>query len=130
MPNRNGITIAISNESSAVDFGSVNGAGAKPAAKTKTATITCTSGTPYDFHVASANGLGMKDAGGNSIPYTIKVGSSTTSLGTTLVTTGFTQTGNGSAQAVTFTFDIATWNASSPYGTSTYTDTVTLSVDF
>lgn len=120
----------ISNDAVAVDFGQVVGTSAKPTAKTKTATITCSSGVPYDFHVTSTNGLKMKSAAGNLIPYTIKAGSSTTALGTTTVTSGFTQTGNGAAQTVTFTFDIASWNAASPYADAVYTDTATLSVDF
>ncbi len=121
---------AISNDNAAVDFGAVSGASAKPAAKTKTATITCTSGTPYDFHVSSANSFKMKDSGGNTIPYTIKAGASTAALGSAQVTTGFTQTGTGSAQAVIFNFDISTWNTSAPYASGIYTDTVTLNVDF
>lgn len=120
----------ISNDNAAVDFGLVAGNGAKPTARTKNAVVICSTGVPYDFHITSTNNLRMKNAAGDAIPYTVKLGSSATPLGTTAVTSGFTQTGNGGAQTLTFTFDISSWNATTPYANAQYTDTATLSVDF
>jgi hypothetical protein len=119
----------ISNDNAAVDFGTVSGSSAKPAARTKTASITCTNGVPYDFHVVTTNGFNMKAAGGATIPYTIKAGSSTTPLGSTPMSI-FSQMATGSPQAMTFSFDISSWNTASPYASAIYSDTVTLYVDF
>ena len=121
---------SISNDATAVDFGTVIGFGVLPAPRTKTATITCSNSTPYDFHVASINSFRMKDAGGNAIQYRIKAGASTTPLGSTPISSNFTQMGTGAAQTITFTFEAFGWPVIAPFPSGVYTDTVTLYVDF
>ena len=120
----------ISSDLTTVNFGSAAGAGAAPANQTASASILCTKGTPYDFHMDTANSFNMKftDTAGAtySIPYTI------TGPNSTLMTTGtqskLSNTGTGVNQSSNFTFAITNWSPTNAPGT--YTDTVTMNVDF
>ena len=127
----------ISNDGTAVTFDSTIGVTkTKPATKTKTATIICTTGTKYDFHLTTPNNFMLKNTNDSTktINYEVKATNGATTggaIGRDPVTSPTLFTGTGAGQTVTFTFDLTGWNTSTPdYLAGTYKDTVTLNVDF
>lgn len=111
-----------------VDFGSAAGTAAAPANQNRTVEITCTNGTGYDVYFTSANAMTGTNRfmvnGAESIGYQIlRTG---TPVGNT-AGTGFNATGSGTAQSYPIVFNINAW---SPVTPNTYTDTVTMQVDF
>ncbi|MDB5546415.1 MAG: Spore Coat Protein domain [Hyphomicrobiales bacterium] len=114
-----------------ITFTSTPGTSAAPADVNASASITCTSTTPFDLHMTTTNAFNMKN-GASLIPYTVLAtpGGAQKTLGSTLVTTGFTGTGSGVAQTIPFVFRITPggWTSTLPLGT--YSDTLTLNVDF
>ena len=127
----------ISNDGGAVTFDSTIGVTkTKPATKTKSATIICTTGTTYDFHLSTPNNFLLKNTSDptKTIGYEVKAtlgGTTGNALGKTQVSSPTLFTGTGTGQTVTFTFDLTGWNTSTPdYLAGTYKDTVTLNVDF
>jgi spore coat protein U-like protein len=112
-------------------FTSTPGTAATPADVNATASITCTNTTPFDLHMTTTNAFKMIN-GANQIPYLVLAtpGASQRTLGSTLITTGFTGTGTGLAQTIPFVFRIpaASWTPTLPPGI--YSDTLTLNVDF
>ena len=98
----------------------------------KDVSVTCTKDTPYSLHVTSTN-FTLTSSGKSPIPYHTFLGA--TKLGKTqIVAPNFSQTGSaagtGTAQPLTVNFTLPNWNAASPYDVATYSDTITLNVDY
>ncbi len=114
-----------------ITFTATPGTSAAPADVTASAVVTCTTTTPYDLHMTTTNGFNMKN-GTSQIPYLVlaTTGGTQKTLGSTLITTGFTGTGTGAGVTIPFVFRIpsTSWLSSLPLGN--YTDTLTLNVDF
>ena len=119
---------SISSDLSAVTFAATAGTAAVPGSQSSSASIICTKGTPYDFHMTTANGFKMV-FGAYNIPYTIS-GPNGVVGSTAKAAASFGSTGTGVAQPAAFTFAIpaASWSPTNAPGT--YTDTVTMNVDF
>jgi len=109
-----------------IAFTATAGTAAAPGSVSQNASILCTNGTPYDFHMTTTNGFKMVN-GANNIPYTITAAGK---LMTTSVPATLSNTGTGVAQSVPFVFAIpaASWSPTNPTGV--YSDTVTMNVDF
>lgn len=111
-----------------VDFGSHAGTGATPADQNRTVGITCTNTTPYDVYFTSVNAMTGTNRfmvnGAESVGYQIL--RSGTPVGNT-AGTGFSATGSGTTQTYPLVFNINSW---SPVTPNTYTDTVTMQIDF
>lgn len=114
-----------------VSFAATPGTSAAPTDVSSTASIVCTSTTPFDLNMSTVNGFKMIN-GAAQIPYVVLAtpGGTQRTLGSTQITTGFTGTGSGVAQSIPFVFRIpsASWVSSLPLGT--YSDTLTLNVNF
>ncbi len=116
-----------------INFGSVAGTSAVPGSQSANATVTCTNTTPYGLHMTSTNAFNMKN-GATSIAYTVNTllngTCATYAIGGTAAGASLTNTGTGAGQTYPFTFAItpASWSSALPIGT--YSDTVTLNVDF
>lgn len=115
-------------------FPTTVGTATKPVDQISSAKVVCTDTTPYKVYFTSTNNPGgttfsMKN-GTKSIPYSIASGA--TLIGNTNAA-GLSQTGNGGEQTIPLTFSILTsgWNPGvvAP-ATGTFTDSVTLTVDF
>lgn len=113
----------------------------KPSDANSTATITCTSGTEYDVYLTSDNGFRMDYAvtaadstvTHNYIGYTVTstLGSKTMSYsGTVADANKVSNVGTGQAQNVPMAFSInnGSWVSTNPVGT--YSDQLTLNVNF
>ncbi len=111
-----------------VDFGSHVGTGAAPANQSRTVAITCTNGTAYGVYFVSANAMTGTNRfmvnGAESIGYQIL--HTGTPVGNTALT-GISSTGTGASQSFPLVFNINAW---SPVTPATYTDTVTMQIDF
>ena len=123
----------VSNDATPVTFTTRTGVSTKPNAATKQATITCTPGTKYDFHLTSSKGFKLENTSDSTktIAYEVKatLGAVTSSaLGGSQVTTPTLLTGDGTAKTVDFTFDLTGWTSN--HGNGTYQDNVTINVDF
>ena len=122
----------ISNSGDPAYFGTssgVSGTESTPPTASKAVTVTCTNGTAYSLHVNSS-AFTLTSGSKTPIAYQAALSGSTANLGSTQVTTGFSQTGNGSAQPLTVKFTLPNWNAAAPYDVATYSDNITLSVDY
>ncbi|MDB5544883.1 MAG: Spore coat protein [Hyphomicrobiales bacterium] len=112
-------------------FTSTPGTATVPADVSASASVTCTNTTPFDLHMTTTNAFKMVN-GANQIPYLVLAtpGAAQRTLGSTLITTGFTGTGTGLPQTIPFVFRIpaASWTPTLPPGI--YSDTLTLNVDF
>ena len=123
---------SISTNLSAVAFSATAGTAAAPASKSAAASIVCTKGTPYDFHMTTTNTFRMKLVNSGTtyfIPYTV-TGPNGVLGSTAKARASFGSMGTGLAQSAAFTFAIpaAGWLATNAPGT--YVDTATLRVDF
>ena len=88
-------------------FTSTPGTATVPADVSASASVTCTNTTPFDLHMTTTNAFKMVN-GANQIPYLVLAtpGAGQRTLGSTLITTGFTGTGTGLPQTIPFVFRI------------------------
>ena len=118
-----------SGPSGMIDFGSNVSVGPAPADIASSLGVTCTNSSPYVIRFTSTNPVtGHTDRtmvnGAQSVSYQIRQGA--TLIGDTNAT-GLGATANGGLQTTAIIFHIVGWAPVSP---NTYTDTVTLQVDF
>ena len=124
-----GCAISTSLGGSTIDFGSVASTAAAPSDIASSVGVTCTSGAGYSLRFTSLNAMTANTArfmkfGTNSIGYQIRQG--TTVIGDDNLNS-FGGTGNGAVQNTAINFHINSWT---PGALGTYTDQVTLQVDF
>ncbi len=122
---------SITTDGSTVTFAATAGTAAAPADQTTDIGITCGNSVGYSFYMTSANTVTgntnrIMTNGAESIGYRILNGG-VTPVGNTLGTGITGLTGTGFEQTYTLTFNINNWSAVTP---NTYTDTVTLQVEF
>lgn len=121
----------ISSPSGTVSFASASTAA--PADVTSSMSVTCTNTTPYNTYFTSANTVTgnttrtLRGTGGNLATVSYQILSGATAIGNTNLT-GLAGTGTGSATVTTLTFRITSaWALIKP---DTYSDVVTMNVDF
>jgi len=125
-----GCNIDTGSPTGTINFGTVAGTAAAPADVSGNMVVTCTNTTPYRIYFTSTNTVTgntnriMNAGGAENIGYQIRQG--TTPIGNTPAT-GYSGTGNGSQQTTAINFHINSWTPITP---GTYTDTVTMNVDF
>lgn len=124
-----GCNINTGSPTGTIDFGSVAGTASAPADQSGNMVVTCTNTTPYKIYFTSTNTVTSNTNrlmvnGAESIGYQIRQG--TTAIGNTAAT-GYAGTGNGSSQTTAINFHITSWTPVTP---ATYSDTVTMNVDF
>jgi spore coat protein U-like protein len=112
-----------------INFGSVSGVAAAPADIGSSFAVTCTNTTPYKYYFTSVNTVTtavnrVMVNGANTVGYKIKQGSTDMP---NVATNNIGGTGNGASQTYPLTFTVTNWTPTAP---GTYTDTVTLSVEF
>ena len=96
--------------------------------------VTCTNTSPYKVYFTSVNTVTsgtdriMTTGGSESVGYQIRQG--TTPISNNATTGFYSGTGNGAAQAIAINFHINSWTPTAPVTPGTYSDTVTLNVDF
>lgn len=114
-----------------IDFGSAAGTGAAPADVASAVNVTCTSGTTYDIYFVSANSTGttsrLMTNGGTADTVGYQILSGATPIGDSTALATISGTGTGAAQNYPISFHINAWGPVEPL---TYTDTVTLTVEF
>ena len=120
----------ITTDGSTVTFATTAGTAAAPADQTPSVAITCTNTTPYTIYFGSANTVTgnvnrIMTNGAQSIGYQIRHAGGT--IGNTLATGWAPGNGTGSAQTWGLVFRITNWTPVTP---NTYTDTVTMNVEF
>lgn len=124
-----GCNIDTGSPTGTINFGSVAGTATAPSDVSGNMVVTCTNTTPYNIYFTSANTVTgntnrIMVNGAESIGYQIRQG--TTPIGNT-AGTGYSGTGSGAQQTTAINFHINSW---SPVTPGTYTDTVTMHVDF
>ncbi|MGE3642816.1 MAG: spore coat protein U domain-containing protein [Beijerinckiaceae bacterium] len=120
----------IDTDGSDVDFGSVAYGASLPSAITRTVAVRCTNGTVYSMYLTSVNTMSgttrFMTNGAESVPYTISY--SGTPVGAAAGAAPLNNlTADGTAQSYALSFAVSSIGPVTP---QTYTDTVTLQVDF